>query len=128
MLIAKLGSGWLTVFVYASVFVLVTCTAVVRILEKNPKTGEPQLRTATIMRKGFSFGVCMIQYRFQEVAVFSFVRPLLCNKMQCVRQTIILRNKKYSLILDNASDNNNRKTTCRMASKMMIIIIKLCCC
>jgi hypothetical protein len=31
--------------------------AVVRILDKNPSTGEPNLRTAAVMRKGTSFGV-----------------------------------------------------------------------
>ena len=29
----------------------------VRILDKNPKTGETQLRTAAVMKKGTSFGV-----------------------------------------------------------------------
>lgn len=35
----------------------VDIAAIVRILDKNKATGEQQLRTATIMRKGTSFGV-----------------------------------------------------------------------
>ena len=42
---------------YLDTVVSVLFTAVVLILDKNPKTGETQLRTATIMRKGTSFGV-----------------------------------------------------------------------
>ena len=42
------------------IFLFCNLAAVVRILEKNPKTGDTQLRTATIMRKGTSFGVWSI--------------------------------------------------------------------
>ena len=35
--------------------------AVVRVLDKN-KYGETQLRTAAVLRKGMSFGVCKSEY------------------------------------------------------------------
>ena len=49
----------LVVIVGQKIIIVLFChlVAVVRILEKNQKTGEAQLRTATIMRKGTSFGV-----------------------------------------------------------------------
>ncbi|KAK2168762.1 hypothetical protein LSH36_14g03078 [Paralvinella palmiformis] len=42
--------------------------ALVRILEKNSKTGEPQLRTATIMRKGTSFGELALLHHSRRTA------------------------------------------------------------